>query len=163
MQACIEAITAQLSAAMDPTDEIRQLAAIRVDQPLASRLIDVLGVVDAYYRRLRADMGAFEQAVITGAGAGTGTGTGTGTDGAPSTRSSGGADIRFISSLPELRQAVVRLREPNGECLRLPADALAEAFLTMSGVAFRTGNADRSPLPGEQVVDLFLHGALITR
>jgi len=150
IQACIEMMTTHLSTVMDPTDEIGKLDAIRVDQQLASRLIEVLGVVDAYCHRVRADLNAFEQFVVTG----------TGTTGAPSTQSSGRKDLRFLSDQPEFRQAVTRLLEPDAQRLRLPAEALAEAFLTMSTVGARSPNEERLPLPAEQVVDLFLHGAL---
>lgn len=152
MAACIATMTARMSAAWEPTDEIRKLDAIRADQPLASRLIEVLGIVDAYYRRVRAEFVAFEQTVTTGMG----------TIDVPSTPSSGRMDIRYLSNQPELRQAVVRLLEPDAGSLRLPVEALAEAFLTMSHVGSRTPDEHRSPLPAEQVVDLFLNGARIT-
>ena len=139
LQACVATMTARLTAAMDPAGEIRALAAIRVDQPLASRLTEVLGVVDAYHRRVRADLEAFEQAAA-----------------APGTASSDPDGLRFLNSRPELRQAVVRLLEPDRPALRLPPEALAEAFLTFAHVGSRTA------LRADQVVDLFLHGALRT-
>jgi AcrR family transcriptional regulator len=150
IQACMETVTAHLSAAMDPTDEIRKLDAIREEQPLTARLVEVLSIVDAYYRRVRTDLGAFEQAMATG----------TGTTDTPATQSSGRMDLRFITRVPELRQAVERLLEPDRQSLRLPVEALAETFLSMAHVGSRTANEERSPLPAEQVVDLFLHGAL---
>lgn len=152
LQACVAALAAHMAAAMEPTDEVRRMDAIRRDQPLASRLVEVLGIVDAYHRRVRADLSAVEQTVIPA----------TTTPGASGTGSSAGQDLRSLSDLPEIRHAVTSLLEPDEHRLRLPAAALAEAFLTMSRVAARTPNEERSPLPAEQVVDLFLHGALTT-
>ena len=151
MQACGAMIAAQLSAITEPADEVRKVAAIRVDQPLAARLTEVLGIIDAYHRRVRAELGAFEQAVLAGTA---------GASGAPAP--SGRTDLRFINTLPEVRQAVAGLLEPDEQRLRLPAEALAEAFLTMASVGARTENEHRAPLPAEQIVDLFLHGAVIT-
>lgn len=152
MAACMATMAAQISAAWEPTDEIRKLSSIRADQPLGTRLVEVLGVVDAYYRRVRADFVAFEQAITTGTGA-------VDVSIAPS---AGRMDLRYLSDQPSLREAVVRLLEPDAESLRLPVEALAEAFLTLSSVGYRTPNEHRSPLPAEQVVDLFLNGARIT-
>ncbi|WIN00355.1 hypothetical protein ACTOB_004055 [Actinoplanes oblitus] len=59
-----------------------------------------------------------------------------------------------------VRQAVAGLLRPDQHHLRLPADALAEAFLGLSRTAARTPGEEREPLPAEQVVDLFLHGAV---
>lgn len=72
-------------------------------------------------------------------------------------------DVQYLSNQPELRHAVVRLLEPDAESLRPPVEALAEAFLTISHVGSRTSNEHRSPMPAEQVVDLFLNGARITK
>jgi hypothetical protein len=71
-------------------------------------------------------------------------------------------DPSGVGSLPETRQAIANLLQPDQEYLRLPADVLAEAFLGMSLGAARTPHPDRSPLPSDQLVDLFLHGALST-
>ena len=147
LHACAAALVEHMSAVMDPRDEVRKLDAVRLDQPLAARLIEVLAIVDAFHHRVRADLRALERAVPTGTGAGP---------------SAGRPELRYIDTLPEIRQAVARLLEPDVQHLRLPAAALAEAFLTMSAVGARTANEERPPLPAEQVVDLFLHGALDT-
>jgi AcrR family transcriptional regulator len=152
IQASIAMITEQLGAAIDPTAEVRELDAIRVDQPLASRLVEALDIVDAYYRRVRADFDAVQQDLFTG----------TDTADSPGHRSFSRQDLTYLSALPEARQAVARLLEPDRRHLRLPAETLAEAFLDMVSVGARTPNEDRSPPTAEQVVDLFLNGAVIT-
>jgi len=149
VQACAATMRAHISAAITPTDEVQRLDAISLEKPLAARLAEVLGIIDAYHRRVRADLGAIEQAVVPPS------------TGAPGDRSFSGQDFRHLSDLPEIRHAVARLLAPDEQRLRLPAGALAEAFLTMARVGARTPNEERSPLPAEQVVDLFLHGALL--
>jgi AcrR family transcriptional regulator len=169
LQACAATMVAHMTAVMDPAAEVGKLDAIRTDQPLASRLVEVLGIVDAYHRRVRAGLDAYHRRVRAGLDA-YHRRVRAGLDafeqsvvpapaGAPS---SGRSELPAITSQPEVRRAVARLLAPDGQRLRLPTAALAEAFLTMSGVAARTANEERSPLPAEQVVDLFLHGALIT-
>jgi hypothetical protein len=64
--------------------------------------------------------------------------------------------------MPELRRAAARLLAPDQGSLRLPADALAEAFLGMVPFGARMPDRQQSPLPAEQIVDVFLHGALVT-
>ncbi|GAA4607858.1 AcrR family transcriptional regulator [Actinoplanes octamycinicus] len=148
LRACVTAVTARVAAAMDVDGAVRELESVSVAQPLVARLVEVLGILDDYYRRVRADLGAFEREVITG--------TVEVPDGSLPSRQ----DLRVISDLVEVRQAVTRLLEPEAARLRLPAEALAEAFLSLSRVGSRTPAEDREPVPAAQVVDLFLHGAL---
>jgi hypothetical protein len=54
------------------------------------------------------------------------------------------------------------LLEADQQRLRLPAQVLAAAFVGMTFGGVRPAGPDRPPLPAEQVVDLFLHGALNT-
>nr|WP_221377444.1 TetR family transcriptional regulator [Actinoplanes polyasparticus] len=152
LQACVAMMTAQMSAMFDPTAEMARLDAIRVDQPLADRLAEVLGVIDDYRRRVWAETADFERGILAG----------TATAAATGTRPSASADLRFLPTLPEARRAVAGLLEPEAERLRLPAVALAEAFLMLCQMAAPTREEDRSPLSPGQVVDLFLGGALTT-
>jgi AcrR family transcriptional regulator len=146
IQACIATVKAHITAAFDPTQVLQKLNSISVDQPLATRLAEVIDSLDAYYGRIRTKLDALRD---------------------PNTRPTPGAafsrdDFRAVGRLPEICQAVARLLEPDQQHLRLPAEALAEAFLGMSLGAARTPHPDRSPLPTERLVDLFLHGALST-
>ncbi|MCM4080142.1 TetR family transcriptional regulator [Paractinoplanes hotanensis] len=150
LRACVAMMTAQMSAMFDATAELARLDAIRVDQPLADRLAEVLGVIDDYHRRVRAEMAAFEEGIRAG----------TATAVAAGARSSADENIRFMSAQPEARRAVARLLQPEAERLRLPVIALAEAFLMLCQMAAPTREKDRSPLSPGQVIDLFLGGAL---
>jgi len=70
-------------------------------------------------------------------------------------------DVRAVDRMPELREATARLFEPDRDRLRLPAADVADAFLRTVSLATRTRDPQRSPLPAEQVVDLFLYGVAI--
>src|SRR4051812_20015978 len=56
IQACMSVLMARVSAVMDPGEEVRELDAIRVDQPVASRLFEVIDILGAYYHRVRTDL-----------------------------------------------------------------------------------------------------------
>lgn len=151
IQGCMSVLMARVSAAMDPVEEVRKLDAIRVDQPVGSRLLEVIGILGAYYRRVRADLEDFERAGFAGADAGI----------EPGARSLSRNDFRVLGSLPEVRQSVARLLKPDEQRLRLPAEVLAEIFLGISRFCTRAPNEEQQ-MPADQVVDLFLHGALVT-
>jgi AcrR family transcriptional regulator len=143
--ACLSTLAARMSVAFDPTEEVGRLAAVRVDQPIAARLVEVVGILSAYYRRVRADLEAFERSGGPDVEAG---------------RPISGQDFRTLAEMPEVRRAVAALLRPDAQRLRLPAEALAEVFLGMSRFCTRAPNEEQ-PLPVEQVVNLFLHGALV--
>jgi AcrR family transcriptional regulator len=140
MRACAARMTEQVTALLDPAEEVRELDAIPADQPLAARLIAVIDILDGYQRRVRTELEALQQAVSAGV---------------PSPRPVSRQDLRTAGRSPEIQQAVARVLEPDQQRLRLPAEFLAEAFLGVARTAL-------SPVPAEQVVDLFLHGALST-
>jgi AcrR family transcriptional regulator len=154
MQECAAMLMEAVSVAFDPAEEIREIGAIRTDQPLASRLVKVIDILDAYYRRTRVDLDDLLPASVPAAG----------TAAAPGVRPLIPQDeFRSLSSRsPEIREAVARLLEPDQQRLRLPAQVLAEAFVGMTFGGVRPAEPGQSPLPAEQVVDLFLHGALNT-
>jgi AcrR family transcriptional regulator len=143
--ACWDAMKTSIAAALDPSRVLQELDAISVDQPLAARLVEAIDALDAYYVGIRTDMAALHDSFSTA--------------GERRTRPVDGDDFRAAGRLPEARHAIARLLAPDHEHLRLPADVLADAFLGMSLGAARTPHPDRSPLPSEQLVDLFLHGA----
>jgi AcrR family transcriptional regulator len=151
IQAWTSMVMARLSAASDPAEEVRKLIAIRMDQPVGPRLLEVVDILGAYYHRVRAQLEAFEQTGFAHDGAAAEAAT------PPLSRN----DFRVLGSQPEIHQAVAQLLKPDEQRLRLPAEALAEIFLSMSRFCTRAPN-EVQPLPAEQVVDLFLHGALIT-
>ncbi|WP_433376399.1 hypothetical protein ACQPZX_07770 [Actinoplanes sp. CA-142083] len=128
----LDSMRARLAAALDPTEAIRQLDAVPVNQPLAARLLAVIDILDAYYVHARAGFDDHR---------------------APTARPFSRDDFRAITSVPETQQAVTRLLEPDRDRLRLPPDVLTKAFLGMSSGPART------TLSAAQLVDLFLNGA----
>lgn len=86
--------TAHLSATMDPTEEVRRLRAIPVDQPLASRLLQAIGILGTYHERVRADLASFPRG------------------GTPGTSWDGP-----IGSQAETKEAVARLLRPDSQHL----------------------------------------------
>ena len=68
-------------------------------------------------------------------------------------------DFRSLGRLPDFREAVATLLEPDQQHLCLPAGVLADAFLGLCLGGARSAHPDQS-LPAEQLVRLFLHGAL---
>ncbi|MEV6852055.1 hypothetical protein [Actinoplanes sp. NPDC051411] len=146
VRACLSTMADRMSAAFEPTDELHRIAAIAVDQPVASRLTAVIDILSAYYQRVRADLEAFEQPAFPSGGTG------------PELAD---YDFRSLAELPEIRQAVAGLLRPDEQRLRLPAETLAELFLSLSRYCTRAPNEEQ-PLPADQVVGLFLHGALVT-
>jgi AcrR family transcriptional regulator len=149
VRACIATMQAQLAAALDPDEAVRELDAVPVSQPLATRLVAVIDILDAYYERVRTRFDDIERSTRPGAAVAAD----------PGVPVSGRENLRVIVNLPETEQAVARLLEPDREVLRLPADVLAKAFLGMSLGAARVPHPDRSPLPAGQLVELFLNGA----
>lgn len=158
LQACIASMQAHLATALDPAQVLQELQSISLDQPLAARLVEAIDALDAHYVRMRTRIEAL---------AANGTvyrrpAPDNDAPDQPRTRSSSHDDLRVAIRLPATCQAVARLLEPDQEQLRLPAETLADAFLGMSLGPARTPHPQRSPLPTEQLVDLFLHGALAT-
>ena len=58
------------------------------------------------------------------------------------------------------RDAIVDLLEPDSATLRLPADRLADVFLGLAFSIRRMPMADREEITPEELVDIFLNGAL---
>jgi len=164
MQACVTALMESMTTVFDPAEEVRAIGAIHTDQPLASRLVKVIDILDNYYRRTRVDLDDLLPASLRNADAADAPGIRPDTVGAPGSQPSVPQDgIHSLGSKdPEIRQAVAKLFEPDEQRLRLPAQVLANAFLGMTLGGVRPVGPDQSPLPAEQVVDLFLHGAVTT-
>lgn len=152
MQACAATLTETVTAAIDPAEEIRAIGAIPVDQPLASRLVEVIDILDGYYQRARANLDDLHLTGMPDAGAADASDTVR--PGIPQ------SELRSLGGSVEIRQAVAALLEPDEQRLRLSARILAEAFVGMTFGGVRPAGPNEPPLPAEQVVDLFLHGAL---
>ncbi|XVV13851.1 TetR/AcrR family transcriptional regulator [Actinoplanes sp. CA-131856] len=136
LQACV-------ARALDPGNLLSQLHSIALDQPLADRLIEALDALNAHGRRIGAVIGALHAS------------------GLPHRRPhSGDADLSALSasrdeSQSATRRALLDLIEPDQEILRLPAEAVTDAFL---GIV--TSRGPGRGLPVAELVDLFLYGAL---
>ncbi len=149
MQASVSAIAGSVTGVLDPAGEVQKIRAIHTDQPLTSRLVKVIEILDAYNRRVRAEL---EDLVPVS----------TPVADTPGDRTLIPQDeIRSLSSeSPEIQDAVAKLLEPNQHHLRLPPQVLAAAFVGMSFGGIRPAHPGQPPLPAEQIVDLFLNGAL---
>ena len=143
LQACIAAV-------LDPTIVLQELQSISLQQPLAARLIEAVEALDAYLGRMGTVIGAVH------------------TSGTPHRRpgtepvdpaSPHGRSTSRDAAQAATRQAVLDLFEPDEAGLRLPAETATDAFL---GMFFGRGGGPRrgTSTTTEQLVDLFLHGAL---
>ena len=145
-----EVLQACIAAALDPTIALQELQSISLEQPLAARLVEAVEALDAYLGRMGAVIGAVHASGTPHRRPGTER-----VDPAEPRDRSNGRDAAQAAT----RQAVLDLFEPDEADLRLPADAATDAFL---GMFFgRAGGARRTtPATTEQLVDLFLHGAV---
>ena len=166
MQACAATLTEVVTAAFDATEEVRKIGAVRTDQPLASRLVEVIDILDAYHRRTHVNLDDLLPPGVPAADTtdGTAASTADGTADAPGIRPLIPQDeFRSLSSRSsEIREAVAKLLEPDQQHLRLPAQVLADAFVGMTFGGVRPAGPDQPPLSAQQVVGLFLNGALNT-
>jgi AcrR family transcriptional regulator len=135
-RACLSAVQAALQEALDPTEVLRELAAIPLDRPLAPRLVEAIGALDNYHGRM-ADF-------LSHVGA---------TEGGPLGLDD--QDLRSASRMDVIQRAVAGLLEPDQERLQLPSEILASVFLGVYSARRPAG-----PLSAERIVALFLHGAL---
>ena len=150
MQAWTATMTAAMAAAFDPAEEVRKLSAIRTDQPLTSRLVQVIDIFDAYFRRTRITLDDLRPASI------------------PAPNDAESSDTPMIPPMEIgsqgirslVRPVVTKLLEPDEQHLLLPPRVLADAFVGMISSIWGVG-PDQAPPPAEQVVRLFLHGAVI--
>ncbi|MEV4638386.1 helix-turn-helix domain-containing protein [Actinoplanes sp. NPDC049548] len=144
-----EVLQACIAAAMDPTLALRELRSISLDQPLVARLVEAVNALDAYFGRMGAVIGAVHA-------------SGTphrrpGTEAVDPARPRGRSADRDAAQAAT-RQAVLELFQPDEAELRLPAEAATDAFLSM--FFGRGGSRATTPATTEQLVDLFLHGAV---
>ncbi|MGK5685085.1 TetR/AcrR family transcriptional regulator [Actinoplanes sp. URMC 104] len=128
-------LAACIAAAMDPSQVLRELESIPLDQPLADRLTEAVDALDAHLGRMGAVIGALRAS---------------GTPRRPALARSESRDAAQAAT----RRAVLELFEPDQEQLRLSAEQATDTFL---GVFFSRG-ADRGRIA--DVIDVFLHGAL---
>ncbi|MFI5912217.1 TetR/AcrR family transcriptional regulator [Dactylosporangium sp. NPDC051541] len=141
-----ELLQAVVVRAMDPTNVLRHLETISLDQPLPDRLTEAAEALQAHLDRMGTVIGALHSS------------------GHPMQRPAPTPDtLRAATTSRDESQtatkaAVAELFEPERDRLRLTPDKAAAVFL---GFTFARG---RSPFTHEftvaELVDLFLHGAL---
>src|SRR5262249_49921562 len=131
-------LKACVAEAVRPDDTGRHLEAISLDQPLADRLTEAAEAIRGYLTRMGAVISALAAA---------------GRLEPPKPDAAGRPPDPEppLAALP-----VVSGRDQGGR--RRPADRLADAFHLVVMSAGRTGAPD--PLTAEELVDLFLHGAV---
>jgi AcrR family transcriptional regulator len=154
----IAAVQAHFMTALDPTQVLRELQSIPLDQPLAARLVEAIDALDTYHRRVFTFLAPLDASGAPQRQPAPGSGTA----GVPGTRQFDRADFRAAARMDVISQAVTALLEPDQEHLRLPAGTLADAFLGLYSGRQRSPHSAPSQLPAEQLVDLFIHGALTT-
>lgn len=145
-------LDAVIAEALRPDTALAELAAVELDQPLADRLTAAATALRAHLERLGAVLAAAHAAGRPGRSR---RDAGAHPDHSPPDAPSG----RDQSSAA-VRAAVAALLAPEQDRLRLPADRLAALFLAVL-LPGRGPLPDDPPTPAE-LVDLFLHGALIT-
>jgi AcrR family transcriptional regulator len=154
------AMQVHVMTALDPTQVVQDLQSIRMDQPLAARLAEAIDALDTYHGRLVTFLAPLD---ASGPPQHQPTPEGVNVD---------REDLRAAARIDVIGQAVTKLLEPDQEHLRMPAGTLADAFLGLYSGRKRTPHPEPSrlpterpqgsQLPAEQLVDLFMHGALTT-
>ena len=137
--ALIEACVAE---ALRPDTALDGIGAIPLDQPLADRLVEAVGELDAYLNRMGTVIGALHA-------------SGRRAERPPPSPS--GTDAR-AESMRATVDALAALLEPDADTLRMPVEQLAGVFLTQ--IFARHRPVAGGELTVEQHVDLFLNGAL---
>ncbi|MEV4358773.1 TetR/AcrR family transcriptional regulator [Nonomuraea sp. NPDC004186] len=174
-------LAACMAEAARPDDTLAHVAAIALDVPLEERLIEAAETLRGYLARMGAVAGALaasgglrrDPRLLGAPSEASGQGSGAPSDApgdAPSGASEegGGASERpqegpgralsgREASMAATREVLSGLFEPERDDLRLPPERLAEAFQFL---ILASGRGGSSPLTSEELVDLFLHGAL---
>ncbi|NUR89811.1 MAG: TetR/AcrR family transcriptional regulator [Nonomuraea sp.] len=147
-------LAACMAEAQRPDDALAHVSAISLDLPLAERLIEASEILRGYLAR----MGAVAGALAASGGLRrlppqpSAEPEGDRTSGEEERRALSGRDASMAAS----REALAGLFEPDSDRLRLAPERLAEAFQFLTMAAGR----GPSPLSSEELVTLFLHGAL---
>ncbi|MBM2616040.1 TetR/AcrR family transcriptional regulator [Actinoplanes sp. LDG1-06] len=132
-------------AAMDPTRVLEELRSIPLDQPLKQRLVDAVDALDAHLGRMGAVIGALRS---------------TGARPAPTSPAARQMSTGRESSQQATREAVRELFEPDQDNLRLPTDTVTNTFLGLFYGRGRMPTPVDAEVTNDDLVDLFLHGAL---
>jgi AcrR family transcriptional regulator len=135
-------LAACMEEAVRPDDTVAHLEAVSLEQPLADRLVEAAEVMRGHMNRMGEVAGAL-------ASVGKLRRPAPGGEGKLPDREAG---------LAGPRTALAALLQPDEAALRLAPERLADAFQLLLMTAGRAGAPD--PLSIEELVELFLHGAL---
>jgi AcrR family transcriptional regulator len=135
-------LDAVVTEALDDSRVREELSAIPLDQPLDARLVDAVDAIRAHHDRIGTVIAALH---ASGHRRGR-------RDLAPD------AGDRRTASRDAVREAVDELFAPDAERLRLPVPALTDTFLAQ--LFGRDRRHTDPPMTPEDLVDLFLHGAV---
>ncbi|MFF2023275.1 TetR/AcrR family transcriptional regulator [Streptomyces sp. NPDC058171] len=136
-----ELLQACLAEALSPEHAVRELDTIDVSQPLPDRLVEAAQALQAHLSRMGAIAGSLHALGHRG-GKHPGTVRGAGRE----------------ESATRIRAALVDLLEPDRAALRRPPEQIAALFF---GLLFTHAHLeDEAELTTQDVVEVFLHGAL---
>jgi AcrR family transcriptional regulator len=147
-----ELLDACLREAFNPDDALGAIAEIPLDQPLDKRLAEAADTLNAHLQRMGALIAAMHAAGRTRHRHPE--------QHDPEQRAKHIGGRR--ESMAAMREAMTELFEPDKEQLRLPAEQLASLFLTLLFTRSRMAPDEDGPEAAE-LVDVFLHGALVAR
>jgi AcrR family transcriptional regulator len=139
--------------ALKPDDALDAIAEIPLDQSLEKRLTDAADTLNAHLQRMGALIAAMHAAGRT-------------RHRDPEQRDPEQRAKPYKGgrreSIAAMRGAMTELFEPEKDQLRLPAEQLASLFLTLLFTRSRMAPDEDGPEASE-LVDVFLHGALVAR
>ncbi|NGO10693.1 TetR/AcrR family transcriptional regulator [Streptomyces sp. HC44] len=136
-----ELLQACIAEALSPEHAVRELDAIDVSQPLPDRLAEAAEALQAHMSRMGAIIGSLGHR----GGKHPGTVRGAGRD----------------ESTTRIRAALAELLEPDKAALRRPPEQIAALFFGLLFIQPRT--EDEPDLTPQELVEVFLHGALSER
>ncbi|MEV4373751.1 TetR family transcriptional regulator [Nonomuraea sp. NPDC049637] len=156
-------LAACLAEALRPDDTLAHVSAISLDLPLADRLVEAAEALRGYLARMGAVAGALattgglRRPAPGGDRPAPGDEASPASGGEPRAAEGGGRPgSGREESMAASREALAGLFEPERDRLRLAPERLAEAFQFLVMAAGR----GPSPLSSEELVELFLNGAL---
>ncbi|MBF9134241.1 TetR/AcrR family transcriptional regulator [Plantactinospora sp. S1510] len=159
-----ELLTACIMRALDPTAVLREVRSVSMEQPLADRLVEAAEALSGHLNRMGTVLGALH---ATGYQSrrpppGEHTAADAARDGSAERDDSAGQgrSAGRDAAQAETREAIAELFEPERATLRLPPDRLADIFLSFLFGRGRPPAQGQPQVAVEELVDLFLHGAL---
>lgn len=165
-----ELLAACIMRALDPTAVLREVRSVSMEQPLADRLVEAAEALSGHLNRMGTVLGALHATGYQSRRPPPGEHTAAddardgsaGRDGSAERDDSAGQgrSAGRDAAQAETREAIAELFEPERATLRLPPDRLADIFLSFLFGRGRPPAQGQPQAAVEELVDLFLHGAL---